>query len=202
MTDMDKLRIKPLTEDSDYDLWKIRIHAILRAQGLSDVFNQDEASESSTAQDHDGRTNEQHRQKASAIIVTALGDRPLRVVRNVIGDPAQMMTKLDERYNSKSIAAKISKMAELVSAHYTDRQEDISAHIDRMAGLVDQIKGMNLPIDETMSIGILIASIKVSKLAPVVAAIKTIPDKDMKWDNVATRLIEDWKDLPKTKEET
>jgi hypothetical protein len=70
-----------------------------------------------------------------------------------------------------------------------------------MAGLVENIKGMQLPIDDTMAIGILVASIKVSKLAPVVAAVKTIPSEDIKWDTVASRLIEDWKDLPAVKEE-
>lgn len=33
------------------------------------------------------------------------------------------------------------------------------------------------------------------------AAIKTIPDKDITWDTVSARLIEDWKDLPKSNEE-
>ena len=177
MTEMSKLRVKPLSDGDDYDLWVIRIKAVLLAQGLSDVVNPEEASESSADREHrDGDTVRKRQEKASAIIVTALGDKALRVVRNVTGEPMQMLRKLDERYNSKTIASKISKMSELVSLHYTDQKEDISARIDRVAGLVEQLKGIYLPIDEVMAIGILIASIKESKLAPVVAAIKTIPD--------------------------
>ena len=199
MTDMDKLRIKPLQDEADYDLWKIRIDAILRAQGLSDAMYTEDASEMSAEEDRDGQKK---REKASAIIVVSLGDKALRVVRNVTSNPAQMLTKLDERYNSKTTASKISKMAELVSLQYSDRKEDIRTHIDRMDGLIEELKGMALAIDDTMAIGILVASIKVSKLAPVVAAIKTIPDEEVKWDTVSARLIEDWKDLPMVKEET
>lgn len=198
MTNMDKLKIKQLVDESDYDLWVIRVKAILRAQGLSEFVDASPASEMSAAGTN---SDSQRREKASAIIVTSLGDKALRVVCNVTSDPALMLSKLDERYNSKTIAAKISKMAELVSLHYEDRSKDIAVHIDRLAGLIDHLHGMSLPMDDTMAIGILIASIKVQKLAPVVAAIKTIPDKDMKWDTVAARLIEDWKDLPKVKEE-
>ena len=202
MADMDKLRIKPLDSDADYDLWRIRIDAILDEKGLSDVVAPtSEATDSSDLPEQGDTTAADRRKKAKAIIVTALGVSALRVVRGVTDNPLLMLTKLDERYNSKSIAAQISKMAELVSLHYTDRNDDISTHIDRMAALVEKLKGMSLDISDTMAIGILVASIKVSKLAPVVAAIKTIPSADMKWDTVATRLIEDWKDLPEKKEE-
>lgn len=143
MTDVDKLRVKPLQDDTDYDLWVIRIKAALRALGLSDVLSTDATSETSAAGDDPGGRNiEARREKASAVIVTALGDKALTVVRNVVGDPVQMLAKLDERYNSKTIAAKISKMAELVSLQYADRKKDIGTHIDQVAGLVDQLKGM------------------------------------------------------------
>lgn len=202
MTDMDKLRIKPLDVNSDYDLWRIRVDSVLDDKGLSDVCDlQDGASESSASAAPNDTATADRRKKAKAIIVTALGDSALRVVRGVTDNPALMLAKLEERFNSKSTAAQISKMAELVSLHYTDRKDDISTHIDRMAALIEKLKGMGLSIGDTMAIGILVASIKVVKLAPVVAAIKTIPSADMKWDTVATRLIEDWKDLPEKKEE-
>ena len=194
-----KFQLKVLEEDTDYALWKLRLESVLSDEGLSETIEHEAASESSAeATETDMREKEKLRKRAVAIIVTALGDKALRVVRTVSKDPSKMIDKLNERYNSKTTAAKISKMAELVSLHYKDRNEDISSHIDKMAGLIETIKGMNLPIDDTMAIGILVASIKVNKLAPVVAAIKTIPEADMKWDTVSARLIEDWKDLPKT----
>lgn len=51
-------------------------------------------------------------------------------------NPALMLAKLDERFNGKSTAAQISKMAEIVFLHYTDRKGDISTHIGRMDALI------------------------------------------------------------------
>ena len=202
-TSLDRLRIKPLVGADDYDLWRIRITAVLDDAGLLDVVQESAAAAASSSESsavERGRTEEDDRcKRANAIIVTALGDNALQVVASVHGRPAQIMTKLDERYNSKSMAAKISRMAEFVSLHYTDRTNNIATHIDRMASLVAKLKSMSLPIDDTMAIGVLVASIKVASLAPVVAAIKTIPASDMTWDTVASRLIEDWGDLPKPK---
>ena len=50
------------------------------------------------------------RARASALIVTALDETALRVVQKVNGNPSQMMTKLDERYNSTSTAAKYDRV--------------------------------------------------------------------------------------------
>ena len=202
MTDTEKYCITPLEADADYDLWRIRIDAVLDGKGLADVCKaKDSTSESSAPAASSDSTAADRRKKAKAIIVTSLGNTALRVVQGVSDNPALMLAKLDERFNSKSTAAQISKMAELVSMHYTERKDDISTHIDRMAALIEKLKGMGLAMSDTMAIGILVASINVSKLSPVVAAIKTVPSADMKWDTVATRLIEDWKDLPVKKEE-
>ena len=201
-TSLDRLRIKPLVGAEDYDLWHIRITAVLDDAGLLDVVQESAAAAASSSESsavERGPTDDDRCKRANAIIVTSLGDNALQVVASVHGKPAQMMNKLDERYNSKSMAAKISRMAEFVSLHYTDRTKNIATHIDRMASLVAKLKSMSLPIDDTMAIGVLVASVKVASLAPVVAAIKTIPASDMSWDTVASRLIEDWGDLPKSK---
>lgn len=199
--DTKKYPIKPLTNDCDYGLWKIRVNAALDALGLTEVTRTDLPSETSgatssgldvTTDDHDAK-----RRKACAIIIRALSDSALRVVREVIDDPVQMMTKLDARYDNKSTAAKISKMAELVSVKYSNPAKDIRKHIDKLAGLVAQLKAMKTAIDDTIAVGILLASIQVPALAATIAAVKTLADTDMTWDTVATRLIEEWRDAPR-----
>ena len=95
MTETEKTRIKPLEAYCDYDLWRIRIDAIVDDKGLTDVsVSQDEASESSAAATSSDRTDVDRRKKAKAIIVTALGDTALRVVRGVINNPALMFANI------------------------------------------------------------------------------------------------------------
>lgn len=201
MADQDKLRIRPLDEKSDYSLWRLRIKAAISSKGLRNVFL-DSSYKTAGASTPDApdvgqsvTATEDQKEQASNIIVSALGDHALRVVRSVIGLPHVMLQKLDARYDSKSTATRISKMAELVCVKFTNAREDISKHVDRLAGLLEQLRSMNTPLPDSLAIGILVASIEVSELTPVTAAIKTLADKDLNWEEVSSRLIEECKAL-------
>lgn len=114
--------------------------------------------------------------QASNIIVSALGDHALRVARSVIGKPKEMMQKLNDRYDSKSIANRICKMSELVSIHYTAPRDDIDKQIDKLAGIIEQLRSMGSTFDDALAIGSLVASISVPDLMPATAAIKTLAE--------------------------
>lgn len=198
MTDQDKYKIRPLDEKSDYSLWRLRVRAAISAKGLRTVFVQSRDESDENSDDHGTRVvtaSEEQMEQASNIIVSALGDHALRVVRSVIGEPHKMFQKLDMRYDSKSTATRISKMAELVSLKYGNLRDDISKHIDRMAGLLEQLRSMNTVLDDALAIGILVASIEVSELSAVTAAIKTLAEKDLVWEDVSSRLIEECKSI-------
>ena len=198
MTDLDKFRIKPLDDKSDYCLWRIRVTAAISAKGLECVFEKDneKSSETSAASSSaNTKPTSEQCQQASNIIVSALGDHALRVVRSVIGKPQEMIMKLDDRYDSKTIASRISKMSELVSLRYTSIKDDMDKHIDKMAGLIEQLRAMGSIFDDALAIGILVASIDVSELLPATAAIKTLSDKEVKWEDVSSRLIDEAKNL-------
>lgn len=53
-------------------------------------------------------------------------------------------------------------------------------------------------MDESLSVGTLIASIEVAEMSPVVAAIRTLADTDVKWESVAECLFDEWRGLKKT----
>ena len=207
MADHDKVRIKPLDASSDYSLWRIRVLAAISAKGLDCVFGKKKKNCTPTSEDSSTssegaqprrteyvKPTEEQCLQASNIIVSALGDHALRVVRSVIGDPSKMMVKLNDRYDSKTTASRISKMSELVSIRYTSLRDSIEKHIDRMAGLIETLRSMGSTFDDALAIGILVASIDVQELLPVVAAIKTLSDRDMKWESVTSRLIEESSD--------
>lgn len=80
---------------------------------------------------------EREKEQNSNIIIAGLGNHALRVDRSVIEQPSDMMKKLDARYNTKSTATRISKMAELVSIKYQSVREDIAKHVDRMGELLE-----------------------------------------------------------------
>lgn len=55
----------------------------------------------------------------------------------------------------------------------------MSAHIDKMVGIVKQLRGMETMMDETLVIGILVSSIEVAELLLVAAQIKTFSEVDI-----------------------
>lgn len=71
------------------------------------------------------------------IIVGALRDHELCVVRTVIGIPFDKMKKPDGRYNSKPTAYKISKTDELVYARYCNLKHDMAKQFDRMPAILE-----------------------------------------------------------------
>ena len=82
MSDSDKFCNKQLDDKSDYGLWKIRVEAACSAKGIQDALNVPVGVSIEDSQ----KTTE------SVIIVSALSDSALPVVRPDIGDPAEMMS--------------------------------------------------------------------------------------------------------------
>ena len=186
MTDTEKLRIKVLDEKADYTLWKIRLTAVCNFKGCDSALTSERPVRPMTDDVFAG-----HKKTASGLIVTALNDAALRVVRSVIGEPVKMFQKLDARYDSKTTSSKISRMVELVSLKYRSVRSDISKHIDKMAALLEKLQAMKASVEDTLAVGILLASIEVEEMGPVVAAIKTLSEDKVTWDAVAERLIEE-----------
>lgn len=192
MSDTDKVRIKPLDDKDDYRLWRIRMATACDSKGLENVLAFERCPEDD---DESKKKFKSDQKKASNIIVAALSDRALRVVRSNIGSPYLMINKLDERYDSKSAAARIAKMTELISMRYDSMKKGMGTYIDQMAGILEQLESMQTPIPTELSTALLISSIHVPELAPVAAAVKTLSDDDVTWEKVTARLMEEHQTL-------
>ena len=183
----ERIRIKPLDDKDDYRLWRIRISAACDSRGIEEVL--------SSANQHEDATLRakfaMDQKKASNIVVAALSDKALRVVRSCIGQPNEMLRRLDERYDSKSAATCVTKMTELINLRYDSIKKSMGTHIDQMAATLEQLEGMKTPIPDELSIALLIASIQVPELTAVAAAVKTMSDDSMTWEKVTARLLEE-----------
>lgn len=105
------------------------------------------------------------------------------------------MGKRNARYESKCVGGHIYKISELVSIRYTTHRDDIHKHINKLAGLIKLHRSMGSTVDDALAIGILVASITVPYLMPATAAIKTLTESVMKWEEVSSHLIEQFKNL-------
>lgn len=196
----EKVRTRRLDDKSDYTLQRISIVACIEIKGLSKSLEKpatvrsDGIACTSTAQTDDLsaalRDTADDRRQASNLIVSTLSDQGFRVVRSVIEEPVKMLAKLDRRYNSRSTESKIGKMSELVSTRSAGVSESVPNHVEKMKGLVKQLRCVGKTLEDTLAIEVLVASVEVAELQPVIAAITTLTESDINWEEFTSRFIE------------
>ena len=111
---------------SDFMIWELRIIAALKCKGLLHCVDK---TYSVSGNPPTRPPNELESEKASILIIEALGDRPLRIVSNLTEDPRAMLNKLRERYAPTSALTKSTVLAELHSLRY--KSGNMSDYIDK-----------------------------------------------------------------------
>ena len=103
----------------DYCLWRMRLRAICRIKGVWSVVEnkitteQCESSSTTTENISAATRSTTKKEKASGIIISALGDDPLRVVIEAEDVPAKMIQLLDARYASNRTVSRIAVQIQL-----------------------------------------------------------------------------------------
>jgi len=137
----------------DYALWRLHLRAACRVKGVWSVVatnadstaatSTDAASAATTAQ---AAKRLAKREKASGMIISALGDSPLRVVLDVDDDPARMLKLLDDRYASNRTVSRIAVQTRLYRMRYTN--QDMTKYIDEFTSLFVPLEGMGKEVTE------------------------------------------------------
>jgi hypothetical protein len=111
------------TRSEDFQIWALRVEAIMSAKGILDVLlpaetgaegAQDAVADGDESEGEGGQAGlidgnaAMRRSKAVAIIVLSLEVRPLRAVVGVRGDPREMWRRLHVRYAGASSSTKVS----------------------------------------------------------------------------------------------
>lgn len=193
--------------NEDYGLWRMRLRAACRVKG---VWRAVESGSSSETAEQNSESLEQpstsdqqasssmkcdveKSEKASAIIISALGDAPLRVVMEAEDDPARMMKLLDARYASSRTVSRIAVQTQLFRMNYTG--QNMSTYIDQFTSLFSQLErmGKDAAIPESHKAPMLLASIDPNcTLESTAAALRTKEASELTWDYVATTLIDEY----------
>ena len=182
----------------DYGLWRMRLRAACRMKGVWDVVENlsgDSASSTSSTSANPGSPGtSKKREKASGIIISALGDTALRVVMEADEDPAKMLKLLDGRYASSRTVSRIAVQTQLFRMSYDG--QNMSDYIDQYTSLFSQLErmGKDAAIPETHKAPMLVASIDPNcALESTATALRTKDSSDLTWDYVATTLIDEYK---------
>ncbi len=188
----------------DYGLWRLRLRAACRVKGVWNVVEPHSSATEASATSSAGvaitptaaSVSAKHMaklEKASGIIISALGDAPLRVVIDVDDDPARMLQLLDARYASNRTVSRIAVQTRLFRMKYTT--QNMSSYVDTYASLFSQLErmGKDAAIPESHKAPMLLASIEPdSALESTAAALRTKDIEDLSWEYVARTLIDEY----------
>ena len=187
----DELRVSKFNgkDGEDFELWALRMCAVLERKDLIGVVNGEDPVPDST----DSVSCEKYMRnlrKARTIIITALGDKPLRAVRSAT-DPSSMWKKLHERYAASTTASKIAVLTSLIRMRYTAEQ-DMGEYLSQLESLFSRLDAIGSSIQTDMQVAILLVSLSSHEsLSGTVAAIKTMDEEKATWGFVSGRLIEE-----------
>ena len=180
----------------DYGLWRHILRAACRFKGVWGVVDTTQTSSTTTDstpdQAYDSPRTMARREKASGIIISALGDAPLLVVMDIEDDPARMLQSLDSHYVSNRTGSRIAVQTKLFRMSYNG--QDMSSYIDQYTSLFSQLErmGKDSAIPESHKAPMLLASInQTCTLESTAAALRTEDASELTWDNVATMLIDE-----------
>ena len=190
-SERDELRVPKFrgSEHEDFELWSLRLSSVLESKDLAGVvYDASEVPEDATAEEK--AVYQRKLRKARAIIITSLGDKPLRVVQSV-EHPKEMVQKLIERYAASTTANKIAVMTSLIHTRY-DGVKDMGEYISEMESLFNKLAAMGSSVDSDMQVAILLVSLSSEEsLSSTVSAIKTMDVDKATWEYVTGRLIEE-----------
>jgi hypothetical protein len=104
-------------------------------------------------------------------------------------NPAKMIEKLNERYASSSFSTRMSLMSELNDMSFA-RNADMSENVDNYTFLLDRLDTMDAKVSQPLAVIMFLSNMRGQFEAPV-AALSTMGDDELSWDDVTSRLIEE-----------
>lgn len=141
------------------------------------------------------------KEKASAMLVAALGDKALRVCSSKIGEPLEMLKMLDNLFASSHTATRISALTTMYTKRFNPKKDNMGKFIDEFETLLAPLDrmGTDTKIPESHKAPLLWASLgKTSQLESTVAALRKKDTDDITWESVTSDLVPEWNHIQST----
>lgn len=153
------LKITKLQGSSNWELWAIRMEAVLTEKGYNDVITPKEEPETAdskpqtrsaskkaeTGTETDDTERQTRAKKAIAYIRLSLADGPLLQTRN-ISDPCQLWAKLKALYEPKGFSSEFLICKELFETTLSRFNNSIEDYLNQIKRLTDDLSARDLAI--------------------------------------------------------
>lgn len=136
--------------------------------------------------------------KASPMLVSALGDTALQVWSSEIGEPIKMLEMLDNRFASNRTATQISFLTRVCTKRFNARYHDMATYVEQFETLSAQLErmGNDTQIPKSHKARLLLATrSNHSLLESALATPKAKETDKLSWHEVTSDLIQEWNQL-------
>jgi len=165
----------------DYNTWRMRAVIALKGKGWWSQINIEKCPDDI-------------KEKATALLVNALGDTALRVCSSELDEPLKMLDLLDARYASDRTSSRISLLTTLYTKRFKDK-DNMPKFIDEFETLFGQLErmGEKTKVPETHKAPLLLASLGTNSLLEnTVAALRLRDVDNLSWKDVTADIIQEW----------
>lgn len=172
-------------------MWAARTEAALESKEVLSVVTDDLVGDGTTT-----LTVEQKQMiaKARAIIIQALGDKPLRLCLSEKANPFRMWIRLRERYAVSNIVTRVQLQTKL--ARFAYNGQAMPDFVDEFEEVFNRLSAMESPVSEELQVAMLLAAFgdkSKSEYGQVVSTLQTI-ETEMSWEKVTARLLQEYEE--------
>lgn len=168
-----------------YSLWRLRAEIALKGKGYWKQLK-DDPCETDV------------KDKASTLLVVALGDTALRACAVKIGNPLEMLEMLNNGFALNRTATRISVLTSMYIKRFNCKRDDIATFVDEFESLFAQLErmGAETEIPESHKAPLLLVSMgNNSPLESTVAALRKKETDKLSWEDVTSDLIQEWNQI-------
>lgn len=196
MAESENIRIEKLQNPSQWAAWRFTVRVTLNANEIFDVVTgeyekPEPAADGATEQVRAASAKEitawkKKDARAQKVIVSTLGEKPLMHILNCTSAKA-MWDKLHTVYEQKHEAGK-HLLQQRFFAFEKDSADDMATHISKLEGIVQQLKDLDVNIDENMVITKIIMTLP-RDYRYFISAWESTDQSKQTLDNLTSRLM-------------
>lgn len=163
---MDIFKIPKLQGSSNWDIWSIKIEALLTKEGYFKVI----VSDLNDLPDDERDTLQEKAEKATSLIKLALGNRPLLQTR-FITNPMLLQNTLKNLYKSKGFSSEFLLSKELINTTLTSCKGNLELYLQTIKRITNSLTAKDIILPNRFIVALLLNNL--SKEYEYVTAIIT-----------------------------
>lgn len=190
---MDTTKLPKLQGSSNYDIWSIRMEALLVEKGYYDVMTTETSNLDLDLEEN--KILKEKASKATAYIRLTLGDGPLLQTR-YITDPNILWSSLKNLYEAKGFSSEFLSIKELLNTTLSSSKDNMELYLHNIRRIINTLESKSIKLPERFIIGLILNNLSRDYEYTVAIISQTIRSNNtINIDDIFSQLLDESKRL-------